>query len=97
MPVDHAAPPGILKIPDRVKLEMNKASPVRSGPVRSGPVTVLGMEQDPRTGQRLWDFSLPAGLIGLSLFGITIAAVLAAMWPARRAARTNLLAAIASE
>ncbi|WP_164764747.1 hypothetical protein [Streptomyces lydicus] len=55
------------------------------------------MEQDPRTGQRLWDFSLPAGLIGLSLFGITIAAVLAAMWPARRAARTNLLAAIASE
>ncbi|WP_406474393.1 ABC transporter permease [Streptomyces platensis] len=48
-------------------------------------------------GQRLWDFSLPAGIIGLSLVGIAIAAVLAAMWPARRAARTNMLAAIASE
>ncbi|MFG2092541.1 ABC transporter permease [Streptomyces sp. NPDC048612] len=46
-------------------------------------------------GQRLWDFSLPAGIIGLSLAGITLAAVLAAIWPARRAARTNMLAAIA--
>lgn len=48
-------------------------------------------------GQRLWDFSLPTGIIVLSLVGIAIAAVLAAMWPARRAARTNMLAAIASE
>ncbi|MFJ9419647.1 ABC transporter permease [Streptomyces sp. NPDC101227] len=48
-------------------------------------------------GQRLWDFSLPAGIIGLSLVGIAIAAVLAAMWPARKAAQMNMLAAIASE
>lgn len=48
-------------------------------------------------GQRLWDFSLPAGIIGLSLVGIALAAVLAAIWPARRAARTDLLAAIAGE
>ncbi|MFI9051569.1 ABC transporter permease [Streptomyces sp. NPDC053427] len=48
-------------------------------------------------GQRLWDFSLPAGVIGLSLAGITLSAVLAAMWPARRAARTNMLTAIATE
>ncbi|MFD0169455.1 ABC transporter permease [Streptomyces decoyicus] len=48
-------------------------------------------------GQRLWDFSLPAGIIGLSLIGIALAAVLAAMWPARRAARTDMLAAIATE
>ncbi|MFD7665845.1 ABC transporter permease [Streptomyces sp. NPDC059788] len=48
-------------------------------------------------GQRLWDFSVPAGIIALALAGIAVAAVLAAMWPARRAARTNMLAAIASE
>ncbi|WSK33302.1 ABC transporter permease [Streptomyces tubercidicus] len=48
-------------------------------------------------GQRLWDFSFPAGVIGLSLVGITLAAVLAAIWPARRAARTKMLAAIAGE
>lgn len=48
-------------------------------------------------GQRLWDFSLPAGIIGLSLIGIALAAVPAAMWPARRAARTDMLAAIATE
>ncbi|MFJ3955018.1 ABC transporter permease [Streptomyces libani] len=48
-------------------------------------------------GQRLGDFSLPAGIIGLSLAGITLAAVLAAIWPARRAARTDMLAAIAGE
>ncbi|MEU7153018.1 ABC transporter permease [Streptomyces sp. NPDC045456] len=48
-------------------------------------------------GQRLWDFSVPAGTIALALAGIAVAAVLAAMWPARRAARTNMLAAIATE
>ncbi|MGW1787368.1 ABC transporter permease [Streptomyces tubercidicus] len=48
-------------------------------------------------GQRLWDFSFPAGVIGLSLVGVTLAAVLAAIWPARRAARTKMLAAIAGE
>ncbi|MEV6424317.1 ABC transporter permease [Streptomyces sp. NPDC051662] len=48
-------------------------------------------------GQRLWDFTMPFTAVGLALIGITVAAVLAAMWPARRAANTNMLAAIASE
>ncbi len=48
-------------------------------------------------GQRLWDFSIPVGIIALALAGIAVAAVLAAMWPARRAARTDMLAAIACE
>ncbi|OKI01298.1 hypothetical protein A6A06_21130 [Streptomyces sp. CB02923] len=48
-------------------------------------------------GQRLWDFSVPVGIIASALASIAVAAVLAAMWPARRAARTNMLAAIAGE
>ncbi|WP_030023456.1 ABC transporter permease [Streptomyces monomycini] len=48
-------------------------------------------------GQRLWDFSIPVGIIALALAGIAVAAVLAAMWPARRAARTDMLTAIACE
>ncbi|MET7937502.1 ABC transporter permease [Streptomyces sp. NPDC005322] len=48
-------------------------------------------------GQRLWDFTLPFNVIVLSFLGIAVAAVLAAMWPARRAASTNMLAAIAGE
>ncbi|MFJ2766811.1 ABC transporter permease [Streptomyces sp. NPDC087300] len=48
-------------------------------------------------GQRLWDFSMPYVTIGVALVGITVAAVLAAMWPARRAANTDVLAAIGGE
>ncbi|UNO43305.1 ABC transporter permease [Streptomyces sp. MST-110588] len=48
-------------------------------------------------GQRLWDFTLPLTVIGPALAGIGAAAVLAAMWPARRAARTNMLVAIAGD
>ncbi|WP_158713078.1 hypothetical protein [Streptomyces sp. NRRL S-1813] len=38
-----------------------------------------------------------AGIVGLSPIGMALAAVPAAMWPARRAARTHMLAAIATE
>ncbi|MFF4954573.1 ABC transporter permease [Streptomyces chattanoogensis] len=48
-------------------------------------------------GQRLWDFTTPYTAISLALTGIAAAAVLAAIWPARRAAGINMLAAIASE
>lgn len=48
-------------------------------------------------GQRLWDFTMPYATIGIALVGMAVAAVLAAMWPARRAANTNVLAAIASD
>ncbi|MFH9424906.1 hypothetical protein [Streptomyces sp. NPDC017529] len=47
--------------------------------------------------QRLWDFSVPAGVVALAPAGITVAAVPAAAWPARRAARTGMTAAIAVE
>ncbi|MEU9113003.1 FtsX-like permease family protein [Streptomyces sp. NPDC048483] len=57
-------------------------------------VPVGAIMQHAMLGQRLWDVTLPFGIIGTALAGITVAAVAAAMWPARRAARTNMLAAI---
>lgn len=47
-------------------------------------------------GQSLWDFSVPYGIIGAALVGMIIVGVLAALWPARRASRTDVLAAIAT-
>ncbi|MEV0704230.1 ABC transporter permease [Saccharopolyspora sp. NPDC050389] len=60
-------------------------------------VPVGAVMQHAMFGQRLWDFTMPAAVIAVSLVAIAICAVLAAMWPARRAARTNVLAAIATE
>jgi putative ABC transport system permease protein len=48
-----------------------------------------------RTG--LLDASVPVGQLVLALAGLAVVAMAAAAWPARRAARTNLLAAIAAE
>ncbi|MFF3763897.1 ABC transporter permease [Streptomyces sp. NPDC001922] len=48
-------------------------------------------------GQRLGDFTMPFTVIGLAVAGIAVAAVLAAMFPARRAADTDVLTAIAGE
>lgn len=45
-------------------------------------------------GQQLWAITVPFGVIGLSLAGIVVCAIIAALWPANRAAKTNLLAAI---
>jgi putative ABC transport system permease protein len=47
-------------------------------------------------GQDLWRISVPYLVIGIALVGMVIAGVLAAMWPARRAARTDVLTAIAT-
>ncbi|HEX5877369.1 MAG TPA: ABC transporter permease, partial [Actinomycetota bacterium] len=48
-----------------------------------------------RTG--LLDAAVPAGQLLAALAGLAVAGVLAAAWPARRAARTDVLAAIATE
>ena len=48
-----------------------------------------------RTG--LLDAAVPAGQLVLTLVVLAAAAVAAAAWPARRAARTDVLAAIAAE
>ncbi|ONI77018.1 hypothetical protein ALI144C_33440 [Actinosynnema sp. ALI-1.44] len=45
-------------------------------------------------GQSLWEFSVPYGIIAAALAGMVVVGVLAALWPARRAARTDVLAAI---
>jgi putative ABC transport system permease protein len=47
-------------------------------------------------GQNLWDITAPVGVILASLAGIVLAAILAALWPAGRAAKTDVLAAIAT-
>ncbi|MCI2422005.1 FtsX-like permease family protein [Saccharopolyspora sp. K220] len=60
-------------------------------------VPVGAVMQHAMFGQRLSDFTLPTTIIAVSLVGIVLAAVVAAMWPARRAARTNMLAAITDE
>jgi putative ABC transport system permease protein len=48
-----------------------------------------------RTG--LFDASMPVGRLLLAVAGLAVVGMAAAAWPARRAARTNLLAAIAAE
>jgi putative ABC transport system permease protein len=48
-----------------------------------------------RTG--LLEAAVPAGQLLVVLAGLAVAGVAAAAWPARRAARTDVLAAIASE
>jgi putative ABC transport system permease protein len=47
-------------------------------------------------GQDLWRISVPYAVIGIALAGMVVVGVLAAMWPARRAARTDVLTAIAT-
>jgi putative ABC transport system permease protein len=48
-----------------------------------------------RTG--LLEAAVPVGQLALALAGLALAGVLAAAWPARRAARTDVLTAIATE
>jgi putative ABC transport system permease protein len=48
-----------------------------------------------RTG--LLDAAVPLGQLALALAGLAVVGVLAAAWPARRAARTDVLTAIATE
>ncbi|ADD41582.1 ABC transporter permease [Stackebrandtia nassauensis] len=60
-------------------------------------VGVGAVMQQAMLGQALWTFTVPWDAVGLSLVGTVVAAVLAAIWPARRAARADPLAAIAAE
>ncbi|WP_113691038.1 ABC transporter permease [Amycolatopsis albispora] len=63
-----------------------------------GVVTGLGagtVMQHAMLGQSLGDASVPLDVIAICLLGMVLAAVLAALWPARRAARTEVLPAIA--
>ncbi|MCT2583375.1 ABC transporter permease [Actinophytocola gossypii] len=48
-------------------------------------------------GRPLFDITVPYQVIGVSLAGMVGVGVLAAVWPARRAAHTDVLSAIASE
>ncbi|MBP2319788.1 putative ABC transport system permease protein [Kibdelosporangium banguiense] len=47
-------------------------------------------------GQSLWEISVPYPVIATALIGMLIVGVLAALWPARRASRINILTAIAT-
>jgi putative ABC transport system permease protein len=58
-------------------------------------VAVGAVMQHAMLGQQLLSFTVPVEAIGLSLLGIVLAGLLAAVWPARRAARTDVLSAIA--
>lgn len=48
-------------------------------------------------GGPLTDVAIPYDIVGIALVGMVVVGVLAAAWPARRAARTDVLAAIATE
>jgi putative ABC transport system permease protein len=48
-------------------------------------------------GGQLTDVAIPYDIVGIALVGMVVVGVLAAAWPARRAARTDVLAAIATE
>jgi putative ABC transport system permease protein len=47
-------------------------------------------------GQSLWAIAVPYPILGAALVGMVIVGVLASLWPARRASRTNILTAIAT-
>ncbi len=57
-------------------------------------VSAGAVMQHAMLGQRLWDATVPADVVGLALTGIALAGMVAAMWPARRAARVDILTAI---
>jgi putative ABC transport system permease protein len=59
-------------------------------------VAVGAVMQHAMLGQELLSFTVPVEAIGLSLLGIVLAGLLAALWPARRAARNDVLSAIAA-
>jgi putative ABC transport system permease protein len=59
-------------------------------------VAVGAVLQHVALGQRLWDLTVPFGTIGIAIGGLTVIGVLAALWPAQRAAKTDVLTAIAA-
>jgi putative ABC transport system permease protein len=59
-------------------------------------VAVGAVMQHAMLGQELLSFAVPVESIGMSLVGIVLAGLLAALWPAQRAAGTDMLPAIAT-
>ncbi|SDS00716.1 ABC transporter permease [Microlunatus soli] len=61
-------------------------------------IGILGgaVMQHAMLGQRIADFALPTGVIAGCLVGIVVAAVLASIWPAAKAARVEVLTAVSS-
>jgi putative ABC transport system permease protein len=49
------------------------------------------------TGLTILDLAVPYLTIAIALVGMVVIGVVAALWPARRAARTDVLAAIATQ
>jgi putative ABC transport system permease protein len=47
-------------------------------------------------GTPIFSMTVPLSMVGGALGGMVVVGVLAALWPARRAARTDVLAAIAT-
>jgi ABC-type antimicrobial peptide transport system permease subunit len=63
----------------------------------SGRIRVIRSEACGRgSASSGWPVPCPFDVIGLSLAGIVISAILAALWSARRAAKIDILAAIAT-
>ncbi|TDD86388.1 ABC transporter permease [Actinomadura rubrisoli] len=60
-------------------------------------VTVGAVLQHVALGQRLWDLTIPFGTIALAIGGLIVIGIGAALWPAQRAANTDVLAAISAE
>jgi putative ABC transport system permease protein len=58
-------------------------------------ISIGAVMQHAMLGQPLLAFAVPYDAVALSLPGILAAAVLAALWPAHRASRTDVLSAIA--
>jgi putative ABC transport system permease protein len=61
-----------------------------------GLLRALGLTRRAALGTGLLDAAVPAGQLLTALLVLAVAAVVAAAWPARRAARTDVLAAIAT-
>ncbi|MCA2225965.1 ABC transporter permease [Nonomuraea aurantiaca] len=59
-------------------------------------VTAGAVMQHAMLGQELLGFAVPYGVVGQAFAGMIVIGVLAAAWPARRAARTDPLSAIAT-
>lgn len=59
-------------------------------------IVVGAVLQHVALGQQLWDITVPFGTIGPAIGGLTVIGVVAALWPAQRAANTDVLVAIAA-
>jgi putative ABC transport system permease protein len=56
-----------------------------------------GVLQHVMLARELWAVDVPVPLVLVSLVGMVLVGVVAAVWPARRAARADILSAVAAE